>query len=251
MPPTPAAARGTDPTPPSVCPHQRSGNEPSEKKKKHKKKKNKKRRRDGDVSNDHAGGAQNAVQSQREPRDNMASTSTAAPPVKASPPPKKHKRAKEIPVRFAHPQLDSELRRLRRSWLSPGDPLFQPALDVSYRGMRHVPADALPQAIHGGFRESFDGLHDAGLFMYDTVQAGGKRLSKTFVTRTLLGDPGITYKAREGGRFFGAADSKRAFPVPTGRCFCVMILIFAAFGIRMKVALRRDRRRGCGIVGRQ
>lgn len=115
----------------------------------------------------------------------------------AAPPSPKHKRVKEIPARFTHPQLDAELRRLRRSWLSPGDPLFQAALDVSYRGMRHVPAGALPKTLHAGFRQSFDELHEAGLFMYDTVQAGGKRLSRTFVTRTLLGDPGITYKVRK------------------------------------------------------
>lgn len=104
------------------------------------------------------------------------------------------KRVKEKPARFAHPQLDAELRRLCRPWLSPGDPLFEPALTCSYRGMRHVPRDSLPRAVHTGFRRSFDALHEAGLFLYDTVQAGGKRLSRTFVTRTLIGDPGITYK---------------------------------------------------------
>lgn len=81
-----------------------------------------------------------------------------------------------------------------------------------------MPADALPQAIHKGFRGSFDGLHEAGLFMYDTVQAGGKRLSKTFVTRTLLGDPGITYKVRAllvGSG--GAVHQSSEHLVPTGR----------------------------------
>ncbi len=119
----------------------------------------------------------------------------------AATPPPKHKRVKEIPDRFTHPQLAAELSRLRRSWLSPGDPLFQAALEVSYRGMRHVPAGVLPKTLHSGFRQSFDELQEAGLFMYDTVQAGGKRLSRTFVTRTLLGDPGITYKARKGDMY--------------------------------------------------
>lgn len=216
MPPTPGAARGIAPAPPSAFSQQSSSSESSGKSKKKQKKKKSKKRRQRDntttttttttTSNLRVAGAQHAVQPQRQqqqPHDNPASTSeTVAHPTKPTPPPNKHKhkhkhkRAKEIPVRFTHPQLDSELRRLRRSWLSPGDPLFQPALDVSYRGMRLLPAAALPRAIHKGFRESFDGLHEAGLFMYDTVQAGGKRLSKTFVTRTLLGDPGITYKVR-------------------------------------------------------
>lgn len=106
------------------------------------------------------------------------------------------KRTKGKPSRFTHPQLETDLRLQRRPWLSPGDPLFQAALDRSYRGMKHVPRDSLPKAVHSKFRRSFDALHEAGLFLYDTVQAGGKRLSRTFVTRTLLGDPGITYKVR-------------------------------------------------------
>lgn len=106
------------------------------------------------------------------------------------------KRTKDRPARFTHPQLEADLRLQRRPWLSPGDPLFQAALGHSYRGMKHVPRDSLPKAVHSKFRRSFDALHEAGLFLYDTVQAGGKRLSRTFVTRTLLGDPGITYKVR-------------------------------------------------------
>lgn len=203
MPPRPAAARGAAPSPPAGGPRSSSGNE-SGGKKKHKKKNKKKRRREGDnftpSSHQHVG-AQHAVSQRAASRDNPPSASGTAHSAKTTPSSKKNTRAKEIPARFTHPQLDSELRRLRRSWLSPGDPLFRPALDVSYRGMRHVPAPSLPPAIHKGFRESFDGLHEAGLFMYDTVQAGGKRLSKTFVTRTLLGDPGITYKVRGGGRY--------------------------------------------------
>ena len=109
------------------------------------------------------------------------------------------KRTKDRPARFTHPQLEADLRLQRRPWLSPGDPLFQPALDRSYRGMKHVPRDSLPKAVHSKFRRCFDSLHEAGLFLYDTVQAGGKRLSRTFVTRTLLGDPGITYKVRVRG----------------------------------------------------
>lgn len=106
----------------------------------------------------------------------------------------KPKRIKHLPLRFSHPQLQTELRRLRRPWLSPGDPLFAAVHARSYKGLRHLPAETLPSTIHARFRRAFDSLHEAGLFLYDTVQAGGKRLSRTFVTRTLIGDPGITYK---------------------------------------------------------
>lgn len=107
-------------------------------------------------------------------------------------------RIKVKPTRFSHPRLDEVLRRLRRAWLSPGDDLYHAVLERSYRGMRFLPREELPRSVHRGFRRCFDDLNDAGLFMYDTVQAGGKRLSRTFVTRTLVGDAGITYKVGTG-----------------------------------------------------
>lgn len=164
----------------------------SEQNKRKAKNKNKKRKRKEGSNNMTVTETQHQLSAQKTSHDSPRLTTAPAPTTPPSP--KEHKRAKEKPARFSHPRLNAELRRLRRSWLSPGDPLFQPALDRSYWGMRHAPADSLPQAIHKGFRQSFDSLHEAGLFLYDTVQAGGKRLSRTFVTRTLLGDPGITYK---------------------------------------------------------
>lgn len=110
-------------------------------------------------------------------------------------------RTKVKPTRFSHPRLDTVLRRLGRAWLSPGDDLYHAVLARSYRGMRFLPREELPRSVHGGFRRCFDDLNDAGLFMYDTVQAGGKRLSRTFVTRTLVGDAGITYKVGPGAAF--------------------------------------------------
>ncbi|CAM9413769.1 unnamed protein product [Ectocarpus fasciculatus] len=174
------------PTPAATTPIQHSNNgkeeTSAEKTSKKKKRKNKRQRQqEGETSS-----------STQQSRGSTSSSTRRPPP----PPPtsKKPSRVKEKPARFVHPHLDAELRRLRRSWLSPGDPLFKPALDRSYRGVRHEPAGSLPQVVHKGFRQSFDSLHEAGLFLYDTVQAGGKRLSRTFVTRTLVGDPGITYK---------------------------------------------------------
>ena len=37
-------------------------------------------------------------------------------------------------------------------------------------------------------------MDNGGLFLYDVVQPGRKRLTRTSVTRTLVGDPGSTYK---------------------------------------------------------
>lgn len=148
-----------------------------------------------------AAATSNDVESSQQSRAQRGSTATN-PPQATIKSPVTRQRAKETPARFVHPQLNSELLRLRRSWLSPGDPLYPAALRHSFKGMEHLPSRELPSSVHTGFRRSFDALNEAGLFLYDTVQAGGKRLSRTFVTRTLIGDPGITYKVCAVARNF-------------------------------------------------
>ncbi|CAM9769868.1 unnamed protein product [Ectocarpus sp. 6 AP-2014] len=186
------AARSRLPSPPTSAAttpiqHSNDGTEASPEKTSNKKKAKNKRKRQQEVSD-------SSIPAASQQSRGSSSSSTRPPPTTTTTTLKKHSRIKEKPARFVHPHLDAELRRLGRSWLSPGDPLFTPALDRSYRGVRHEPTGSLPQAVHRGFRQSFDSLHEAGLFLYDTVQAGGKRLSRTFVTRTLVGDAGITYK---------------------------------------------------------
>lgn len=53
---------------------------------------------------------------------------------------------------------------------------------------------SLPPSLHSHFEQSFHGLHLNNFFQYDAVQPGRKKLSETFVTRTLVGNPGTTYK---------------------------------------------------------
>jgi alpha-ketoglutarate-dependent dioxygenase FTO len=82
-----------------------------------------------------------------------------------------------------------------KSFLSPEDgDTFISCLKECYRGFYSEAPDQLPSSFHTTFDKAFDSLYDAGLFLYDAVQPGGKRLSKTFVTRTLLGKPGSTYR---------------------------------------------------------
>ena len=80
-----------------------------------------------------------------------------------------------------------------RCYLVPEDPDFAKVLETSYRGFALEPHDELPDDLHRRYGRAFDGLDRAGLFLYDVVAAGGK-LSRTFVKRTLVGEPGITYK---------------------------------------------------------
>ena len=82
-----------------------------------------------------------------------------------------------------------------KSFLSPEDgDAFISCRNDCYQGFYSEAPNQLPASLHTTFDKAFDSLHDAGLFLYDIVQPGGKRLSKTFVTRTLLGKPGSTYR---------------------------------------------------------
>jgi alpha-ketoglutarate-dependent dioxygenase FTO len=77
-------------------------------------------------------------------------------------------------------------------FLTPSHAKFQEVVDRSYVGFVHEPAAALD--FHDDARQCLQQLEDRGYYQYDVVQAGGKGLSRTFVRRTLVGNPGITYK---------------------------------------------------------
>lgn len=64
-----------------------------------------------------------------------------------------------------------------------------------YQGFALVPAAQVqPASFHVASKLALEKLRDAGYYQYDMVMAGGKNLSRTFVQRTLVGEPGITYK---------------------------------------------------------
>ena len=63
-----------------------------------------------------------------------------------------------------------------------------------YRGFHWEELERLPSSFHESFKHAIHLLNSSGLFLYDIVQPGKKRLSLTFVTRTLIGTPGSTYK---------------------------------------------------------
>jgi len=82
------------------------------------------------------------------------------------------------------------------SFLTPKDNLqaFKECLQTSYAGFHYDKPEALPSSLHNMFDSSFGGMDKGGLFLYDVVQPGKKRLTRTSVTRCLVGDPGSTYK---------------------------------------------------------
>ena len=50
--------------------------------------------------------------------------------------------------------------------------------------------------VHNEAREAFDGLENGGIFRADVTQPFGlgTKCAVTYVTRTLAGEPGTTYK---------------------------------------------------------
>ena len=69
---------------------------------------------------------------------------------------------------------------------------YEECLGISYKGFHYTPPSELPNELHQQFESSFEEMDD--LFLYDTIQPGKKRLTRTSVTRTLIGAPGSTYK---------------------------------------------------------
>ena len=80
-------------------------------------------------------------------------------------------------------------------FLTPRDPEFEDHVSNHYQGFVHCSVDDLePLDFHQRSRAALERLRDANYYQYDIVMAGGKHSSRTFVKRTLVGNPGITYK---------------------------------------------------------
>lgn len=90
----------------------------------------------------------------------------------------------------------STLKNTGKKYLTPQDGLaFENLVSNHYQGFVHVPADQIPSPdFHERAKSAFERLRDASYYQYDIVKAGGKHASRTFVKRTLVGEPGITYK---------------------------------------------------------
>lgn len=98
-----------------------------------------------------------------------------------------------LPAKWSLPPTAS--RVLTNNILTPSDGhIFMDCLRRSYRGLSWQDPETLPSNLHSSFSAAFGELDDAGLFLYDIVQPGRQRLSRTMVTRTLIGEPGSTYR---------------------------------------------------------
>jgi hypothetical protein len=106
--------------------------------------------------------------------------------------------AKALPTRnLFHPQAGAYPKpftkhRGQETFLSPGHPLFDELMATSYSGFQKKRAtNLMPE-----YTAALGQLEAAGAFQYDVTQPMGIETpcARTKVTRTLVGQPGITYK---------------------------------------------------------
>jgi len=88
--------------------------------------------------------------------------------------------------------LPCEWNKSSKPFLTPQSSDFKECLAKSYQGFCWEEPQDLEESLHTSFEKCFKDLE--GLYLYDSVQAGGQRVSQTFVRRCLIGLPGSTYK---------------------------------------------------------
>jgi hypothetical protein len=85
---------------------------------------------------------------------------------------------------------------LYNRFITPHDKEYLSILKQCYNGFHIMNEHELSLSFHQLFQISLKGLEKEGFFQYDITQPTGlnSKLSKTFVTRCVVGDAGITYK---------------------------------------------------------
>ncbi|CAJ1967500.1 unnamed protein product [Cylindrotheca closterium] len=89
----------------------------------------------------------------------------------------------------------SQLSTVKKFVSSEDGEEFKELVKKHYKGFVHVPSRELaPPCFYTDAKRAFETLRQKNYYHYDVVMAGGKHCSRTFVKRTLVGCPGITYK---------------------------------------------------------
>eukprot|EP01041_Mallomonas_annulata_P005412 gene5412-10828_t len=94
------------------------------------------------------------------------------------------------------PIFTSNLKLPKNRFVKPTDPYFDELISSSYEGFVLQSPDKFDKSFHDSFRTSLEGLESNAIYQFDMTQPAGlgTKLAKTFVTRCLVGEPGITYK---------------------------------------------------------
>ena len=90
-------------------------------------------------------------------------------------------------------RIPSGLSPVRDRFLEPRDgPLFDAAVAQCYQGFACESPGSIPPAFHERFMQAFQKLELGGIYQTDVTQPMGlgTKLAPTYVTRTLVGDPG-------------------------------------------------------------
>ena len=94
------------------------------------------------------------------------------------------------------PTIPTVLPKQLDRFLVPSDASFREVMRAAYHQYSSADSACFSQEFHTKFQRSLVGLQERGLYQYDVTQPSGLggKLAKTFVTRCLVGQPGITYK---------------------------------------------------------
>ena len=101
-----------------------------------------------------------------------------------------YRRSVVLPVSCPFPNLENR-------FYYQTDPELPRLLTTSYSGFSVDPPSQFPEdTYHDAFLRAFTDFDDRGIFQFDYTQPAGlgTKIARTFVTRCLVGEPGITYK---------------------------------------------------------
>eukprot|EP00606_Chrysophyceae_sp_TOSAG23-5_P000243 GSChrysophyteH2.ASY1.ANO1.29.1 assembled CDS len=119
------------------------------------------------------------------------------------------------PVELQLPKSDCD------RFVIPADPTYEKVMETCYPGCVLQEPEKFKPKFHTQFRQAMEGLEDESFYQFDLTQPMGlgTKVAKTYVTRCLVGKPGITYKylglrmfaypwtaAASGKKEFGACD---------------------------------------------
>jgi len=81
-------------------------------------------------------------------------------------------------------------------FIYPKDKVYNRILKSSYEGFEIDKKEAFDEKFHSDFSHALEDLDHKGIYQFDIIQplGLGTKLSKTYVSRCLVGQPGITYK---------------------------------------------------------
>jgi alpha-ketoglutarate-dependent dioxygenase FTO len=101
-----------------------------------------------------------------------------------------YKRATTYPAPFQN------FRGAKDRFVTPDNKQYKAIVDSSYKGFATLPPNKFPTEYHDEFQSALETLDSQGVYQFDMTQPAGlgTKLARTFVTRCLVGDPGITYK---------------------------------------------------------